>query len=287
MDPFVLLGFVLLGALSLFAAGLGGLQVWSSDRQWVGVWRGHRVWVRHLRGEVVVEADGEVALAQVRWPLRRSHTSAWSHAGLGDTTVDITRLYIGGNGEYNLSLSIGDERVPLVEVEREWRGARMLLGLQTADPGAAEAYWKSMVPATVEPLGDDRWIAACRLLDLARQSFAMTDDMRESANRLQAVLRRSFEARQRLGDEALEVLGAGSAAEVATVQEALEGRIVSALDAVKSLHMAVVSIESRADETVELQRVQQTLDSLQANDEVDRFMKRHAAQRATEGPPRA
>ncbi len=286
MDPVLLMIVLLVVVLFAGSAGLGGLQAWSSDRQWVGVWRGHRIRVRHHRGEVLVEVDGEVALSQVRWPLRRSHTAAWSHAGLGDTTVDLTRLYIGGNGEYNLSLSIGDERIPLVEIEREWRGARMLLGQQTADPGAAEAYWQSMVPATVEPLGDDRWVAACRLLNLARQSSSMNDDMRESANRLQAVLRRSFEARLRLGEDALEVLGAGAAAEVATVQEALERRIVSALDAVKSLHMAVVSIESRADETAELQRVRQTLDALQANDEVERFMKRNAAQRATEGPLR-
>ena len=278
LDPFVLI------AGGLAAAGvIGSLQLWFSDRQWVGMWRGHRVSVHHVQGRVVVELDGESALSQVRLPLRWTHSEDWSHPALGHATVSLSKLMIGGNGEFTVSLAIGDERVPLVEVERQWLGVRALLGLRTTRPEAREQYWASLTHTAVEPLGDDRWVAACRLLDLTRQSQALTPDIRDAANNLQATLRRSFEARQRLGDEALDVLGAADADEVRAMQGVLEERIVSALEAVKSLHMAVISIESQADETRELGRVQSTLDALRADDEVERFMQKHAARKAREG----
>ncbi len=272
---------LIVGAALAFTAAIGGLQLWFSDRQWVGMWRGHKVRVHHQRGQVVVDIDGQTTLAQLRRPLQRRHTEQWSHGALGDTTVELTRMFIGGNGEFTMSLTLGGERVPLVEVERSWSGIKALIGLQTSTPGSAETYWKSMAPAAVEPLGDDRWLAACRLLELTRQSAALTTEMRESANSLQAVLRRSFEARLRLGDEDLGALGAAGD-EVEAIQAVLEARITAALEAVKSLHMAVISIESRADETLELQRVEQTLATLRADDEVEHFMRRHAQQRATE-----
>ena len=55
---------------------------------------------------------------------------------------------------------------------------------------------------------------------------------------------------------------------------------VSALEAVKSLHMAVISLESQADETIELSRVHQALEVLQADSEVERFIQRQDMQRA-------
>ena len=249
------------------------------------MWRGHRISVHHSRGQVVVEVDGQTAMTQTRLPLRKTYSETWSHAALGETTLQLSKLLIGGQGEFTMSMIIGAERVPLVEVERKWAGRRALIGLRTSIPGASEHYWASMSHTAVEPLGDDRWLAACRLLELTRQSSALTADMREAANSLQATLRRSFEARLRLGDEALDILGTSDADEVGAVQQALEGRIIAALEAVKSLHMAVISIESKADETQELDRVLHTLDELRADDEVEQFMKRQAARQASQRQP--
>jgi hypothetical protein len=80
----------------------------------------------------------------------------------------------------------------------------------------------------------------------------------------------------------LAVLGAEDPDEVSRVQLVLEDRIVSALEAVKSLHMAVISIESQADESSELSRVHQALDMLQADSEVERFMKRQSMLQAAQ-----
>jgi hypothetical protein len=277
VEPFT----VIAGGLTM-VAGIGALQLWFSDRQWVGMWRGHQISVHHSRGRVVVEVDGEMVLNQVRLPLQQTHVTPWAHPVLGEADLQLSKLIIGGHGEFTMSMTIGQERIPLVEVERKWLGRRALIGLQTSTPGTAEKYWEGLKHTAVEPLGDDRWVAACRLLELTRQSTVLTDDMRAAANSLQAALRRSFEARLRLGEEALDVLGAGDAEEVSTVQEALERRIVVALEAVKSLHMAVISLESQADETRELDRVRQSLDALRADDEVERFMTRQAARRANQ-----
>jgi hypothetical protein len=228
----------------------------------------------------MVEVDGEVVLSQRRLVFRQRYTEEWSHPALGETTVALSKLLLGGQGEFTMLMAIGEERVPLVEVDRSWRGPRALIGLQTAAPGTSDALWKSLSHTAVESMGDARWLAACRLLELSRQSNAMTAEMRETANLLQGALRRSFEARQRLGDDALEMLGAPDAAQLTAVRAALETRIAAALEAVKSLHMAVISIESQADETDELHRVQQTLEELQAEDEVDRFMNQQTLQRA-------
>ena len=270
MEPVTLI----VGALAA-ASGLGGLQLWFSDRQWAALWRGHRVHVRHFRGQVVVEIDGQMVLSQHRRFYRKNHSEAWHHAAVGDTDVSLSKLNIGGQGEYTLSMKIGEEQVPLVELTRSWRWPRGLLGLQTAEAGAVDACWERLSPTAVEPLGDARWLAACRLLSLTRQSAAMTDELRETANLLQGALRRAFEARLRLGDDAMDALGPSDAHLLDEARTTVESRITEALEAVKSLHMAVVSIEAQADSAVELRRVQQTLKHLDADNEVERFLKRH------------
>ena len=233
----------------------------------------------------MVEVDGQVVLSQARNPIRETYAESWSHAALGETTIGLSKNTIGSQGEFTMLMSIGEERVPLIELEQAWGGTRALI-LQRTLSGDPDEYWASLGHATVEPLGDDRWLAACRLLTLTRQSSALTASMREAANDLQGVLRRSFESRQRLGDASLEVLGTETSDDVSRVQQALEDRIVSALEAVKSLHMAVISIESQADETSELARVHQALDVLQADSEVEQFMKKqgmHPAAQKTLG----
>lgn len=271
--------FLIIGSILLAAAGMAGLQHWFSNRQWVGMWRGHRVLLRHQKARILVEIDGQVVLSKPRMSLR--YTESWSHSALGETTIDLSRNSIGSQGEFTMLMSIGDERVPLIELEQSWKGARALI-LQRTRTGDVEEYWSSLEHTHVEPLGDDRWLAACRLLTLTRQSTALTAPMREAANELQGILRRSFEARQRLGDASLAVLGVEDPDEVVRVQHGLEERIVSALEAVKSLHMAVISIESQADETSELNRVHQTLEVLQADSEVERFIKRQGMLRASQ-----
>jgi len=270
---------LIIGGILLAAASMGGFQHWFSDRQWVGMWRGHRVLLRHLKGRVRVEIDGQVVLEQSRMSLSQQYTQPWSHPALGETTIGLSKNSIGGQGEFTMMMSIGEERVPLIELEQSWKGPRALI-LQRTRTGDAEEYWSSLEHTHVEPLGDDRWLAACRLLTLTRQSSALTAPMREAANALQGVLRRSFEARLRLGDTSLAVLGAEEADEVVRVQRGLEERIVSALEAVKSLHMAVISLESQADETSELSRVHQALEVLQADSEVEQFIQRQDMQRA-------
>lgn len=273
MDPFTVI------AIGLSAVGaLAGLQLWFSDRQWVTTWRGHRVHVQHHQGRFVVCVDDEVILSQHRLRFGKQHTEAWSHPALGETTVAISRDTIGHHGEYTISMTIGDERLPLAELPRKWHGARTLIGLQSIVPGSLAEMWEGLSHTTVEPLGDARWLAACRLLELSRQSNAMTPQTRQAANHLQGVLRRSFEARLRLGDDAVEALGEVDQEQLAAARTALEARIQSALEAVKSLHMAMISIESQADETHELSRVHQTLAQLQAEDEVERFTKIRAKQ---------
>lgn len=282
MEPVTIIAAGLIGT-----AGIGALQLWFSDRQWVAVWRGHRIRVQHHEGRVIVEMDGQVILSQRRMVFRRAYAAEWSHPALGETTIALSKIPIGSQGEFSLAMTIGEERVPLIELERSWRGARTLIGLQTRATDAPDALWESLSHTAVEPMGDARWLAACRLLDLSRQSSAMTAEMRENANLLQSVLRRSFEARRRLGDDALGALGAlgePAAAQVPEARAALEARITAALEAVKSLHMAVISIETLADETDELNRVQQTLERLQADDEVERFLKQQALQRAPPKP---
>ena len=273
--------FLIIGGILLAAASMAGLQHWFSDRQWVGMWRGHRVLLRHQSARVIVEIDGQVVLSKSRTSLSQKYTQSWSHAALGETTIALSKNSIGNQGEFTMLMSIGDERVPLIELEQSWKGGRALF-LQRTLSGDAEEYWSSLEHSQVEPLGDDRWLAACRLLTLTRQSSALTEPMREAANSLQGVLRRSFEARQRLGDASLAVLGAEDPDAVERVQRGLEERIVAALEAVKSLHMAVISIESQADETSELSRVHQTLEVLQADSEVEQFIKRQAMRRAAQ-----
>lgn len=276
MEPVTLI----VGGLTA-TAGLAALQLWFNDRQWLTVWRGHRVLVRHHKGRVVVDIDGQTVLSQRRYFFRKHHHESWHHPVIGDAEITLSKQVIGAQGEFTLSMKIGEEQIPLVELDRAWRGPRMLLGLQSAEPGAVDECWERLSHTAVEPLGDARWLAACRLLSLTRQSAVMTDDLRETANLLQGALRRSFEARLRLGDDVMDALGPADAHLLDDARTAVEARISDALEAVKSLHMAVVSIEAHADETVELRRVQQTLEHLDAEDEVDRFLKRHQHQAAT------
>ena len=276
MEPITIIA----GSLSA-AAAISALQLWFNDREWVGAWRGHQIAVRHVRGRVVVMVDGEVTLSQWRWPHKKRYREGWSHPALGDATVEVHKNVIGGQGEYTIALSIGAERVPLVEVERRWWGPRALIGLRTTVAGVSDAYHASLAPVAVEPLGDDRWVAACRLLDLTRQSSAITPDIRTAANDLQVALRRRFEARSRLGDDARDALGPHVPEEVDRIRQSLEARIEAGLEAIKSLHMAVISLEAHADETPELHRAQETLKDLQADDEVERFLKQRSQRRTT------
>jgi len=276
MDPVTLI----VGGLTV-TAGVAAAQLWLSDRQWVSTWRGHRVLVRHHKGRVVVDIDGQTVLSQGRLFLRKRYREPWQHPEIGDAAVTLTKQLIGGHGDFTLSMTIGEEQIPLVELERNWRGARMLVGLQTVPAEAADECWERLSHTAVEPLGDARWLAACRLLSLTRQSAAMTDELRETANLLQGALRRGFEARLRLGDESMAALGEADADLLVEARAAVEVRISEALEAVKSLHMAVVSIEAHADETAELRRVHKALEHLDAEDEVERFLKRHQQQATT------
>ena len=74
-------------------------------------------------------------------------------------------------------------------------------------------------------------------------------------------MRESFESRQRLGDETISLLGDDREA-LDEIREKLEQKILQALEAVKSLHMATMSIEAHADESTEMEKVQEILTGL-------------------------
>ena len=121
-----------------------------------------------------------------------------------------------------------------------------------------------------EKLGDPRWIAACKLLQLVRQSPTADQEIREVANVLQQELRRNFEMRVRLSEDDFSVLG--DATKLNELKNKLEEKILQGLDAVKSLHMVTISLEAHADESLEMQKVNSIIRSLQAEEEVEKFM---------------
>jgi hypothetical protein len=253
------------------AFGIGAAQIWFGQREWVARWRGHRVLIFYRHNRIILEIDGVPVLDQARTILRTTQTQTWTHPALGDTEILLSRIVVGSHGEYTRGLQIGDEIVPLVEVPRHWQGARILAGLKTIHAEDREELFGKISHGEIEELGDPRWIAACRILDAVRQSNATTDEVRETTNLLQVELRKSFEARRRLADETISEIGQNSE-DFAAIQERLEHNILDALEAVKSLHMAVISIEAHADETAEMQRVRDIIEHLQAEEEVARFV---------------
>ena len=129
-----------------------------------------------------------------------------------------------------------------------------------------EAY----TPVDFEQLGDPRWIAACKLLQLIRQSKMANKEIRETANTLQLQLRKNFEIRRRISEEDVSLLGCIE--DLNQIKAKIEERIQQGLEAVKSLHMVTISLEAHADEKSELERVYQTIQYLQAEDEVAAFV---------------
>lgn len=278
MLPAVVISLSILGIVGFVMA-----NVWYSHRQWVAVWRGHKVLVRMHHAKIFVELDQQPIFEQPYGFIKTKYQQEWTHPALGATMIHLQKVVEGSDGE-GLRLRIGEELIPLIEVERKWYG-----GLED---GAADTYWEKLIPAQVESLGDPRWVAACKILDLVRQSTMATQAVREAANILQVELRKRFEQRRRLAEESLEVVDAET--DTAALQQQLEANILHALEAVKSLHMAVVSIEAQADERSEMQKVETIIESLQAVQEVGHLLeqpvsdtielsKKQKSKRRTEG----
>ena len=229
-----------------------------SHRHWVTIWRGHRIRIRLRHQKVFFEVDDELVF-QCPQGLKRTYETEWEHAALGKTTVLIKKLIKGQDGVH-LHLEIGDEIIPLFEIPQTWYGK-----LDDAEP-----YWKKLQPVAFEQLGDPRWIAACKLLQLVRRSPTADQNIREVANILQQELRTNFEMRVRLSEADFSVLG--DATTLDELRNKLEEKILQGLDAVKSLHMVTISLEAHADESQEMQKVNSIIRSLQAEEEVERFM---------------
>ena len=85
----------------------------------------------------------------------------WSHPSLGDTLVQVEKHTKGQDG-VGVRLRIGDQIVPLFGLPTKWYGG---LDLSTVDD-----YWNQLKPVQFEDLGDPRWISACKILQLVRQS---------------------------------------------------------------------------------------------------------------------
>lgn len=233
-------------------------DMWFSHRQWVAIWRGHRIRVRMHRAKIFVELDDKEIFVQKNGLVKKNYEQEWEHPALGSTNILIEKVTKGSDG-IDLNMCIGDEIIPLTEIKRTWYGK--------INPQDAQTYWERLLPAQIESLGDPRWIAASKILNLVRQSSASTDIVRQNANTLQKELRRCFETKQRLGTEDLSLLGSDERLE--KVQNKIEENIEQALEAVKSLHMAVVSIEAHADEKQEMRRVQTFIEHIQAQEEID------------------
>ena len=250
---------------ALMAGALGFAYALSfySHAQWIAVWRGHQIRIRLHHQKVFFEVDGELVFEQNQGLIKRNFQSVWSHPSLGDTLVQVEKHTKGQDG-VGVRLRIGDQIVPLFELPTKWYGG---LDLSTVDD-----YWNQLKPVQFEDLGDPRWISACKILQLVRQSQMADTQIREAANILQKELRQNFELRLRLGEEA--ILALGESAELDALKERLETKIMDGLEAAKSLHMVTISLEAHADETAEMQRVNQILKRLQAEEGLERALRR-------------
>ena len=242
-----------------FAYGVSYL----SHHQWIAIWRGHQIRIRLHHQKVFFEVDGVVVFEQNQGLIKRQFEDEWAHPALGDTRVQVEKHTKGQDG-VGIRLRIGDEIVPLFELPTKWYGG---LDLSTVDD-----YWKQLQPVQFEDLGDPRWISACKILQLVRQSPMIDAQIREAANILQKELRQNFELRRRLSEDALSALG--ESGEVEDLKDRLETKILDGLEAAKSLHMVTISLEAHADETTEMQRVNQILKKLKVEDGLERELRR-------------
>lgn len=254
MPPSVIL--MILGALCL-----AGALLYISHRQWISVWRGHRIRIRLHQFKIIVEIDDEPVLAESQGFFHRTHQQEWTHPALGTKTITVKKIQKGQEG-LNVSLEIGDEIIPLFELPVNW--------LHQVQLEEEESYWNKLTPVDFEQLGDPRWIAACKLLQLIRQSQMANKEIRDTANTLQLQLRKNFETRRRISEEDVSLLG--SIEDLNQIKTKIEDKIQQGLEAVKSLHMVTISLEAHADEKNELERVYKTIRYLQAEDEVAAFV---------------
>ena len=238
-----------------------GTLAYISHRQWISVWRGHRIRIRLHQLKIIVEIDDEPVLVESQGIIHRPYHTEWNHPALGKKIITVKRTQKGQEG-VNVSLEIGDEIIPLFELPVNW--------LQQVQLEKEESYWEKLTPVDFEQLGDPRWIAACKLLQLIRQSKMANKEIRETANTLQLQLRKNFETRRRISEEDVSLLGCIE--DLNQIKAKIEERIQQGLEAVKSLHMVTISLEAHADEKSELERVYQTIQYLQAEDEVAAFV---------------
>ena len=262
-------------ALILGAFSFAGTCIYASHRQWIAVWRGHRIRIRLQHYKVFLEIDDTPIFSESQSLIRKKHETEWEHPALGTTNIQIQKVVLGQDG-LNLNLQIGEEIVPLFELPRHWYGQVNL--------SEEDEVWKKLMPVDFEQLGDPRWIAACKILQLIRQSQMADEKIREAANLLQQELRRNFETRLRLAEEDFSLLGDPNT--LNELKEKLEQKILQGLEAVKSLHMVTISLEAHADESNEMNKVHQIISSLQAEEEIEKFVheisskKKKKAQRA-------
>ena len=255
MPPSVII--MLLGAIS-FAATL----VYISNRQWISVWRGHRIRIRLQHFKIAVEIDDVPVLMESQSVFNKTHQTKWNHPALGTKMIRVEKIHKGRDG-LSLKFEIGDEIIPLFELPTNT--------LHQAQTKEEESYWNKLMPVDFEQLGDPRWIAACKILQLIRQSKMADGEIRETANILQQQLRSNFEMRRRLSEEDVSLLG--NSEDLNQIKTKIEDKILQGLEAVKSLHMVTISLEAHADEKDEMEKVYQTNQYLKAEDEVATFMK--------------
>ena len=252
---------VTLTIILFLVAALTWLQRWSSNRTWIALWRGSQVVLRNFQGKLILELDGERIFEKSRPTLnlsKHTYTQACHLPSMGDTEIAVSTRSVGSQGDYTLELQIGEDLVPLTELTH-------FFGRITQEKGA---LFKKLNHNTIEPLGDPRWIAACSILNSVRQSTSANNQIREAANLLQVEMRHCFESRLRLSDDSVDLIGG----DISEVKSILEEKIGTTLEAVKSLHMATISREANADESEEMRRVQETLQYLDAEEEVDKYI---------------
>ena len=143
------------------ALGFAYTVAYFTHHQWIAIWRGHQIRIRLHHQKVFFEVDGEVVLEQNQGLIKKHFEESWAHPALGDTRVQVEKHMKGQDG-VGIRLRIGDEIVPLFELPTKWYGG---LDLSTVDD-----YWKQLQPVQFEDLGDPRWISACKILQLVRQS---------------------------------------------------------------------------------------------------------------------